>query len=88
MFNPNLCFLSFSAPLVMWLLDGFVAEWIHFTLLGIILPTIKLKVYTFLGLMNSATKTGKSSPKRNFTSSNAPVSKGPKEKKLSLNLKL
>ena len=23
-----------------------VAEWIHFTLLGIILPTIKLKVYT------------------------------------------
>ena len=27
-----------------------VAEWIHFTLLGIILPTIKLKVYTFLGL--------------------------------------
>ena len=27
-----------------------VAEWIHFTLLGIILPTLKL------GLMNSATK--------------------------------
>ena len=27
-----------------------VAEWIHFTLLGIILPTIKLKVYTFWGL--------------------------------------
>ena len=26
-----------------------VAEWIHSTLLGIILPTIKLKVYTFLG---------------------------------------
>ena len=26
-----------------------VAEWIHFTLLGIILPTIKLKVYTFGG---------------------------------------
>ena len=33
-----------------------VAEWIHFRLLGIILPTIKLKVYTFGGLMNSATK--------------------------------
>ena len=28
----------------------FVAEWIHFTLFGIILPTIKLKVYTFWGL--------------------------------------
>ena len=27
-----------------------VAEWIHFTLFGIILPTIKLKVYTFWGL--------------------------------------
>ena len=27
-----------------------VAEWIHFTLLGIVLPTIKLKVYTFWGL--------------------------------------
>ena len=36
-----------------------VAEWIHFTLFGIILPTIKLKVYTFLGLMNSAIKHGK-----------------------------
>ena len=33
-----------------------VAEWIHFTLLGIVVPTIKLKVYTFLGLVNSATK--------------------------------
>ena len=33
-----------------------VAEWIHFTLLGIILPTIKLKLHTFWGLMNSATK--------------------------------
>ena len=29
---------------------GFVAEWIHFTLFGIILPIIKLKVYTFWGL--------------------------------------
>ena len=27
-----------------------VAEWIHFTLWGIILPTIKLTVYTFGGL--------------------------------------
>ena len=27
-----------------------VAEWLHFTLFGIILPTIKLKVYTFWGL--------------------------------------
>ena len=26
---------------------GSVAEWIHFTLFGIISPTIKLKVYTF-----------------------------------------
>ena len=31
-----------------------VAEWIHFTLFGIISPTIKLKVYAFGGLMNSA----------------------------------
>ena len=27
-----------------------VAEWTHFTLFGIILPTIKLKVYNFGGL--------------------------------------
>ena len=27
-----------------------VAEWIHFTLFGIILPTMKLKVHTFGGL--------------------------------------
>ena len=27
-----------------------VAEWIHFTLFGIILPTINLKVYTSWGL--------------------------------------
>ena len=27
-----------------------VAEWIHFTLFGVILPTIKLKVCTFGGL--------------------------------------
>ena len=29
--------------------SGLVAEWIHFTLFGVILPTIKLKVYTFWG---------------------------------------
>ena len=29
---------------------GLVAGWIHFALLGIILPTIKLKVYSFWGL--------------------------------------
>ena len=29
---------------------GLVAEWIHFTFFGILLPTIKLKVYTFWGL--------------------------------------
>ena len=33
-----------------------VAEWIHFTLFGIILPTVTLQVYTFGGLMNSAAK--------------------------------
>ena len=33
-----------------------VAGWMHFTLFGIIFPTIKLKVYTCWGLMNSATK--------------------------------
>ena len=37
-------------------LHDLVAEWIHFTLFGIILPTIKLKVCTFGGLTNSATK--------------------------------
>ena len=29
---------------------GSITEWIHFTLVGIILPTIKLKVCTFWGL--------------------------------------
>ena len=33
-----------------------VAEWIHLTLLGVILPAIQLKVNTVGGLMNSATK--------------------------------
>ena len=31
-------------------IKNLVAEWIHFTLFGIILPTIELKVYTFGGL--------------------------------------
>ena len=31
-------------------LHNLVAEWIHFTHFGIILPTIKLKVHTFWGL--------------------------------------
>ena len=33
-----------------------VAEWIHFTRFGIILATIKRKVYTFWWVMNTATK--------------------------------
>ena len=41
---------AFSKCEMLWLLVALVAEWIHFTLLGIILPTIKLKVYTFGGL--------------------------------------
>ena len=39
-----------SGPEGAGLSGDLVAEWIHFTLLGIILPTIKLKVYTFWGL--------------------------------------
>ena len=39
-----------------WALKVLVVEWIHFTLFGIILPTIKLKVCTAGALMNSATK--------------------------------
>ena len=37
----------FLSSMVMLIL---VAEWIHFTLFVIILPPIKLKVYTFGGL--------------------------------------
>ena len=37
-------------------MKNLVAEWIHFTHVGILLPAIKPKVYTFWGLMNSATK--------------------------------
>ena len=61
--GPNyylkLCRLSKKSRVVARALEmdhSLVAEWIHFTLLGIILPTIKPKVYTFGGLMNSATK--------------------------------
>ena len=36
-----------------------VAEWIHFTLFGIILPTLKLKVYTFGGLSTQQLRTGR-----------------------------
>ena len=39
------------------LVYSFVAAWIHFTLFGKILPTIKTERVPFLGLMNSATKT-------------------------------
>ena len=47
--------LSLSSPFLVWLKQFcrilyLVAEWIHFTLFGIVLPTIKLKVYTFGGL--------------------------------------
>ena len=35
-----------------------VAEWMHFTLFEMILPTTKLKVCTFLGLMISAIQAG------------------------------
>ena len=31
-------------------IPSLAAEWIHFALFGIMLPTIKLKVYTFWGL--------------------------------------
>ena len=34
---------------VLYISSFLVAEWIHFTLFGIILPNTKLKVYTFLG---------------------------------------
>ena len=37
--------------------SGLVAEWMHFTLVWIIPPTLKNKSVDFLGLMNSATKT-------------------------------
>ena len=38
------------APKSLFYFLSLVAEWIHFTLLGRILPTMKLKVYTFWGL--------------------------------------
>ena len=48
--------------MVLWSVRGLgfrgslVAAWMHFTLLGIMLPINKPKVCTFRGLMNSATK--------------------------------
>ena len=39
-----------SLPVEPQTLNPFVAEWIHFTLLGIILPAIRRKVYTLGGL--------------------------------------
>ena len=47
------CLSAFLGPLYRpstCRLGVLVAEWMHFTLLGIVLPTIKLKVYTFGGL--------------------------------------
>ena len=51
--NPELSLLCPGPPLQAQKLtpfEGLIAEWIHFTLFGIILPTIILKVYTFWGL--------------------------------------
>ena len=47
---------TWTIPTMVWGPQTFilVAEWIHFTLFGIISPTIRPKVH-FLGLMNSAT---------------------------------
>ena len=45
----GVCWLRFGMRLHVQGL-GLVAEGIHFTLFGIILPTIKLKVYAFWGL--------------------------------------
>ena len=42
---PSRGFLLFRVLLIV-----LVAKWMHFTLFGIILPTIKLKVYTCWGL--------------------------------------
>ena len=51
-----------SAKSSFFLADFLVAEWIHFTLFGIVLPTIKLKVYTFWGLRTQQVRTSKSIP--------------------------
>ena len=45
-----LTFLAVNFYKMIYSKEALVAEWIHFTLCGIILPTIKLKVYTFWGL--------------------------------------
>ena len=49
------------------LYSNLVAEWIHFTLFWIILPTIKTESVNFFGgLMNSATKASLAAPKVRF----------------------
>ena len=48
-----LTFLAVNFYKMIYSKEALVAEWIHFTLCGIMLPTIKLKVVHFLGLMNS-----------------------------------
>ena len=48
---PLTCISTTSDVAVIFVMELYlVAEWIHFTLFWIILPTIKLKVYTFWGL--------------------------------------
>ena len=54
-FEPRRCY-SHTVYTAVGIILYLVAEWIHFTHFGIMLPTIKLKVYTFGGLMNSAPK--------------------------------
>ena len=44
--KPSIPVVASVAPYAQTL----VSEWIHFTLFGIVLPTMKLKVYTFGGL--------------------------------------
>ena len=43
---------TWTIPTMVWGPQTFIlaAEWIHFTLFGIISPTIRPKVYTFWGL--------------------------------------
>ena len=46
--TPQTPILIIEAPMLWFQRDKvLVAEWIHFTLFGITLPTVKLEVYTF-----------------------------------------
>ena len=54
--KPSKCSWNGKRP------ENSAAEWIHFTLLGIILTTIKLKIVHFLGLMNSQVRKSYCSP--------------------------